>query len=127
MDINDDRKNDAATEMDSLTVNGDRIIVNRRTEDTQMRVEVGVDGITVNVCRLDSVQPPHLASYSQPASQTASVGNSVNKEKAQSGNGGKNRIRRLMDKIPFGAQLAANLALIAKNAKDLIGSGMFSI
>lgn len=127
MDINDEYKNDAVTGVDSLTVSGDRIVVSRRTEDTEMRVEVGGDSITVNVCRLDCVQSPHLAPYSQPASQIASEGNSVDKEKAQSGNGGKNRMRGLMDKFPFGAQLAANLALIAKNAKDLIGLGMFSI
>ena len=48
---------------------------------------------------------------------------------SESQNGGEKRARGLMGKIPFGAQIAANLTLVAKNAldfvKNLIGLGMF--
>ena len=46
---------------------------------------------------------------------------------SESQNGGEKRARGLMGKIPTGAQIAANLTLIAKNAKDLIGLGMFDV
>lgn len=46
---------------------------------------------------------------------------------SESQNGGEKRARGLMGKIPTGAQIAANLTLIAKNAKDLIGLGMFGV
>ena len=50
---------------------------------------------------------------------------------SESQNGGEKRTRGLMGKIPTGAQITANLTLIAKNAldfvKNLIGLGMFSV
>ena len=48
-------------------------------------------------------------------------------EDSESHDGGEKRVRGLMGKIPTGAQIAANLTLIAKNAKDLIGLGMFGV
>ena len=52
-------------------------------------------------------------------------------EDSESQNGGEKRARGLMGKIPTGAQIAAHLALAAKNAldfvKNLIGLGMFGV
>ena len=48
-------------------------------------------------------------------------------EDSESQNDGEKRARGLIGKIPFGAQIAANLTLIAKNAKDLIGLGMVGV
>ena len=50
---------------------------------------------------------------------------------SESQNGGEKRARGLIGKIPFGAQIAANLTLIAKNAldfvKNMVGLGMVGV
>ena len=113
-------------EDDLLIISKDFIVLSRQLENATVHVETESGSISVDVRRLDSVEPQPLTPHSQPASKTSEE-NAVPKEKAQSGNGVKDRIWGLIGKIHVVVQTVSNSIKIWEffQAVSLIGLGMF--
>lgn len=113
-------------EDDLLRISKDFIVLSRQLENATVHIETEAVSISVDVCRLDSAEPQPLTHHPQPASKTSEE-NSVAKEKAQSGNGVKDRIWGLMGKIHVVVQTVSNSIKIweVSQAVSLIGLGMF--
>ena len=102
---------DETNEGDLLIAKGDLVISIRQPKNTTVHIESRADSTTVNVSCFDSVEPQLLTPHSQPASKTSEE-NAVAKEKAQSGNGVKDRISGLMGKISIGLQTISSMITI---------------
>ena len=106
---------------DLLTIKNAFEFLSRSTENVALHIETRADGTTVDVRRLDSVEPQPITPHSQPASKE---GNAVAKEKAQSGNSVKDRISGLMDKIKDGSQIGSNVVKILEFLQAISPMGL---
>ena len=118
-----------SNDRDSLVIKNAFEFWSRSTENVALHIETRADGITVDVRRLDSVEPQPLTHHPQPASKTPEE-NAVAKEKAQSGNSVKDRLSGLMGKIKDGVQIGSNAIKILeffREVASLIGLGVFGV
>lgn len=100
---------DALNEGDLLRISRDFIVLSRQLESATVHVEAS--SITVDIRRLDSVEPQPLIRHSQTAPKT-SEGSAVDDEKVQSRNSVKDRIWGLTGKVKDGVQFISNVIKI---------------